>query len=69
MDTLMEILFEYIASSLLLNKLMNYGVRIDGVRIVRKFAVIHFFFGGGGGGGGKKDPETIYNLCLILKTM
>ena len=35
----MEISFEYISSSLLLNKLMN-----SGVRIVRKFAVIQIFF-------------------------
>jgi len=35
----MEISFKYVASSLSLNKLTNYGVRI-----VRKTAVIHFFF-------------------------
>jgi len=35
----MEISFECIASSLLLNKLMYHGVRI-----VRKFAVIQIFF-------------------------
>jgi len=54
MDTLMEISFEYIASSLLLYKLMNYGVTI-----VRKFAVIQFFFFICGGG--STDPEALYN--------
>jgi hypothetical protein len=62
MDTLMEISFKYIASSLRLNKLMNYGVRI-----VRKTAVIQFFFYLWGGG--YTDPEAIHNLCLILKAM
>lgn len=57
----MEISFEYIASLLLLNKLMNYGVRI-----VRKFAVIQFFFICGGG---STDSEVMYILYLILKTM
>jgi hypothetical protein len=39
MDTLMETAFDYFASSLLLNKLMSYGVRI-----VRNVAVMQTFW-------------------------
>jgi hypothetical protein len=28
-----------------------------------------FFIAGGGGGEGEADPEAIYNLCLILKSV
>ena len=54
MDTLMEISSKYIASSLLLNKLIYYGARI-----VRKFAVIQIFFFICESG--STDPEAIYN--------
>jgi hypothetical protein len=51
----MEISFEYIASSLLLNKLMNFGVRI-----VRKFAVVQIFLFVGVG----VLTLRLYTICI-----